>query len=345
MRCREKSIMDTALSYVLFAAVFLQGIANSEPSTFTHDTIRACEGKTATFSWPCDLAYDLVKVMTLTFKGFSSEGQVIVTINSTGRVTISGEYSDRVTKRGTTGIHLERVGILDSGTYLTTATFTNGTVIKREFTLNVQVPPLLKGNQLKVTVHSGGQTCHTVTCGTVLFPGFPALSFHWQTPEGSHSQDSSEGVSTLHGCPLLPGNYTCQVTTSALACGNNYASSSSAVASLSASKMFLDRTVKDLAAKEASEANKELILMIVVPIVTVMTPVVILGVWLLSHFLAGISCRESDDMEAGLSSGSQSPMLPHSPSNMPHCLPSTPDPTPSPSTPPKGEELEENDLE
>lgn len=343
MRRNERNIVNTVLSTALFALVFLHNIASSETSTSTHDTLRVCDGDTATFSWPCDLAYDLARVMTLTFNGFSNQDQVIATIDSTGKVTIPAEYSNRVTTRGTTGIRLENVRILDSGSYLTTATFANGTVIKRKFTLNVRVPPLLKENRLKMVLHSSSPKCHTLTCGSIVFPGFPAVAFHWQTPKGNHAEDPSEGASTLHGCPLLPGNYTCQVISSALACGQYHAASSS-VTSLSASLMLSAKTVKEIAASEAENEDKELILMIMIPIVAVMTPLIILGVWLLSHFLSDVACCGDDDSETGLLNGSSPPAAARCLATLPQFSESTPDPAPSPPAEPEGEgQKEEGD--
>ncbi|XP_076449022.1 uncharacterized protein LOC143285544 [Babylonia areolata] len=296
---------NTVFSRALLALVFLQSTAANSDTLSTPDTIAVCDGEAASFSWPCDLAYDLAKVMTLTFKGFSTKGQQVAAIDGAGRVDVSEEYSSRVTARGTTGVRLSNVGISDSGVYLTTATFANGTIMEREFTLNVQVPPLLKENQLTVVLEGPRSGCQSVRCGSVLFPGFPALSFHWQTPEGTQQAESPRaGLSMVHGCPLAPGNYTCRVTGSALTCGKHYTMSGSTL-SLSASlRLSADTSELERAASSLEEKERrEMVLVIVVPIVAVMTPLLILGVWLLSHAVTDCPCSQADP-EDGLSSAS-----------------------------------------
>lgn len=96
-----------------------------------------CDGEDASFSWPCDLQYDLAETMTLTFNGLSSQGERVATITSDGSVTVSEAYSDRVRARGTSGVHVDNIGILDSGVYVTRAEFHNGTAMERQFTLSV----------------------------------------------------------------------------------------------------------------------------------------------------------------------------------------------------------------
>ncbi|XP_070202703.1 uncharacterized protein [Littorina saxatilis] len=268
-----------------------------------HDIMTVCDGASASFSWPCNFQYDLTKTMTLVFKGLDGKSHLLATITGNGSVTVSKEFSSRVRPRGTSGVHMDGVGILDSGVYVTTAEFNNGTVVDRHFTLNVHMPPLLKQNALTASITNTSQGCQTITCGHIIFYGFPPVSLDWNTPQRSQRHEATDGESAVHGCPLLPGNYTCRLTGPALTCGKlpEMSVMASVVIPIPAGM------AKEVAAKAAKAEQLELVLMIVVPIASVMLPLVILGLWVLSHLLSGRSSSNSkvDEEAAGWMNGRQ----------------------------------------
>ena len=133
-----KKLNVSRMCYLIIVSLLMSYfVSELSQSDGKHDILTVCDGEDASFSWPCDLQYDLAKTMTLTFNGLNTQRESVATITSDGNVTVSEAYSDRVRARGTSGVHVDNIGILDSGMYVTRAEFYNGTTVERRFTLSV----------------------------------------------------------------------------------------------------------------------------------------------------------------------------------------------------------------
>ncbi|XP_025115108.1 uncharacterized protein LOC112576687 isoform X1 [Pomacea canaliculata] len=251
-------------------------------------TVTGCDNKQVSIQWPCNIQYDMVKRMTLTVTKSQSKVEHIASITSDGNVTIPQRYTKHVRARGTSGVLLTEAAVLDSGQYLTEVEYWNGSLIYEDFFLCIYVPPLILYDALNISVVKESEHCQSIICGQVIFSGFPAVSFIWETPKAGQTQTVSGSHSKIHGCPLASGTYKCRLEGPATKCLDNSYSleasvfiNSSLVSEMTSQFIFISCSIDgELGVKG------RLALLILVPMAAVLVPAIVLGVWILRHMLS-----------------------------------------------------------
>lgn len=303
-----------ASSFILLLLILLKIVLATDHPDCKHATLTVCDGGQATFSWPCDVPYDLVDSMTLTNSWSGREGGSVATIFSNGSVSVAETLSDRITVRGTTGVHMSGISIRDAGTYLINGQYQNGTSITTHYiSLSVHVPPLLESGELRLQMSNISKHCQALTCGSLVFQGYPPVSLTWKTPVTHQTKrDPASGDGgVVKGCPLAAGTYTCHMTGEATHCLGQE--------SLVEKDVFVNISwVKE----NPSENMHNTLLIITVSAAAVLFPLIILALWVLSHMLTKrptyreLQRSSSSELERGTSTSSRpgSPTPPLSPS-------------------------------
>ncbi|XP_005095057.1 uncharacterized protein LOC101853152 isoform X2 [Aplysia californica] len=249
----------------------------------------ACVGTTAYIPWPLNV---LLRTghkspsISLTFRRRHSEkSNVIARFTERkefqvetlfrGRLSVSSEMS---------GIFLKRVSFDDAGMYLAQATLDYGQVWTRSTNLTVHIRPIVIGGRLNLSqtesiAASGGQGhCVSLVCGTLEYAGYPPAQFAWSAPGKTLSgkTTSDDTASSVQVCSPFQGEVTCSLVGFSSVCTYDH------VVSL---HLDLPGPPANASSVHQSKVTRDLVLMIVMPVLAIALPLTILGIWVLSHLL------------------------------------------------------------
>ncbi|GFN83013.1 hypothetical protein PoB_000951900 [Plakobranchus ocellatus] len=254
--------------------------------------LHACVGTNAYIPWPLNIMTrrdHKATVITLTFQrrhserkmmvaSYSISQQLVATEPFKGRLTMSSEHS---------GAFLKRVGLHDDGLFTAQARSSKGRIWTRTTNLTVHVRPLVKGERLNVSKSeilspdSGPASelhCVKLKCGFVDYAGYPPTHYIWQATSKVLAEETAtdESVSMLELCGPFSDHVTCSIAGFSSTCTYDYVVS-----------IFVDLPAPSTNTSQvaSSGVSSDLILMVVVPLLAVGIPLVVLGVWVLSHLL------------------------------------------------------------
>ncbi|CAG5123322.1 unnamed protein product, partial [Candidula unifasciata] len=246
-----------------------------------------CVGTSAYIPWPLNVisrAGHRSTVINLIFQRRHSEKKVLVA-SLTGQRDLKADihFRDRISLSSeNSGVFLDKVSMEDDGTYFAQAHISNGQVWTRATNLTVHIRPIvyngrLNVSQSEVTFHSIRNVhCINITCGTLEYAGYPPAKFVWTSKTLSTKTATDDSASSVQICSPYVGEVTCSIAGFSSICTYDHAST----VHLDLPGPSINTTV---VAKSTS--TQDLVLTIVMPILAVLVPLAVLGLWVLRHIL------------------------------------------------------------
>ncbi|BFZ22105.1 hypothetical protein BsWGS_25144 [Bradybaena similaris] len=249
----------------------------------------ACVGTSAYFPWPVNVIARTghrSTVINLIFQQRHSEKKTLVASLTGVQLKADIHFRDRISVSSeNSGVFLDRVTMDDAGTYFAQAHFSNGQVWTRATNLTVHLRPIvyngrLNVSQSEVTYHpSKNIHCINITCGTLEYAGYPPAKFVWTGEEAktlSTKTATDDSASSLQICSPYVGIVTCSIAGFSSVCTYDHVST-----------VHLDLPGPPINATVPvkSTSTQDLVLTIVMPILAVLVPLSVLGIWVLSHIL------------------------------------------------------------
>ncbi|KAI8775947.1 hypothetical protein BgiMline_034189 [Biomphalaria glabrata] len=279
-----------AISLLLWTAV----VADEYFEVLGPDRIEefhVCVGSTAYIPLPLNVVTRSgheSTIITLSFQPRNSEKvNVIASFNGRRKLIIERPMVDRLSiSDENLGIYLKKISIDDTGIYTAQARYTSDHQHHswtRTTNLTVHVRPMIHNNKLNLTqsqviVPYKRKHCVNITCGTIEYPGYPPAKFVWAAPprilEVKVATDDSS--SSVQICSPFSGDVTCSIAGFASLCTYDHVV-----------KMYLDLPGPPANSSSLEEATmtRDLVLMIVLPILAVAIPITILAIWVLRHLI------------------------------------------------------------
>ncbi|KAH9489270.1 hypothetical protein Btru_056980 [Bulinus truncatus] len=256
------------------------------------EEFHVCVGTTAYIPLPLNViarAGHESTIITLSFQRRHSEKtQVIATFNGKRRLVIEKPLAERLSiSEENSGIYIKKISIDDSGIYIAQARNFHEHQYQlwtRTTNLTVHVRPIIHNNKLNlsqseiIVPYNKKKHCLNITCGNIEYAGYPPVKFFWAAPPRVldvkvASDDSSSSVQI---CSPFSGEVSCSIAGYSSLCTYDHVV-----------KMHLELPGPPANSSVLHEATltRDLVLMIILPILAVAIPVTILGLWIVRHLL------------------------------------------------------------
>ncbi|XP_059178502.1 uncharacterized protein LOC131957756 isoform X2 [Physella acuta] len=247
-----------------------------------------CTGSTAYIPWPITLLAQKM-IITLSFQRRHSEKNIVIaTFNSIGKRElniINRPLGERLVIAGEdSGIFLKGITFDDAGLYTAQAKLSHDQVWTRTTNLTVHVRPIPHNGRLNITRseiitnYNKRTHCVNLTCGTLEYAGYPPAKFVWSVPSGilEVKVATDYSSSSVQICSPFYGEVTCSIAGYSSLCTYDLIS-----------KLHLDLPGPPNNGTSTQEASmtRDLVLMIVMPILAVILPVTVLAIWVLRYLL------------------------------------------------------------
>ncbi|BFZ15331.1 hypothetical protein BsWGS_18370 [Bradybaena similaris] len=247
----------------------------------------ACVGSNAYIPWPLNVMSRTGHKTTVIYLFFqrwhSDKKMLIATFSGQHELTTYSHFKNRmIISSENSGIFLQQTSMDDAGTYTAQARVNNGQVWTRSTNLTVLLRPIIFGGRINVSKSevildsNSGNNCVNLTCGTLEYAGYPPVTFVWTTKLATLLMKTAadDFVSLAQICSPYTGDVVCSIAGFSSICTYDH------VASV---HIDLPELPSNRSTATKSAGVQDLALTIIMPILAVLVPLAILGVWVLSH--------------------------------------------------------------
>ncbi|CAG5128840.1 unnamed protein product, partial [Candidula unifasciata] len=277
------------LAHLLFLAS-LSTAQDEEMPVLGADRVQefhACVGSNAYIPWPLNVVSRTghkSTVIYLFFQRWQSEKRILIaTFSGHNELTTYSHFKNRlIVSSENSGIFLQQTSMDDAGTYTAQARVNKGQFWTRSTNLTILLRPIIFGGRLNVSKSevvfdsSRRNHCVNLTCGTLEYAGYPPVTFVWTIKLKTLLMKTAvdDFVSTAQICSPHTGDVVCSIAGLASICTYDH------VASI---HIDLPDPPSNRSIPTKSAGTQDLALTIIMPILAVLVPLTILGVWVLSH--------------------------------------------------------------